>query len=137
VNWKLVFRLSLFGLAMGVATVYVIPSNIEPLFWLVVFGISAYLIAAKAPGSPFFHGLAVGLANCVWVTAAHALLFPAYEGSHPAEMAAMSVMPFNDHPRMLMAIVGPIIGVVSGIIIGLLALGAARLLRRAPAAPAA
>lgn len=36
-DWKLIFQLSLFGLAMAVATVYVIPSNIEPVFWLVIF----------------------------------------------------------------------------------------------------
>jgi hypothetical protein len=40
-NWRLIAQLSLFGLAMGIATVFFIPSTIEPLFWLVIFGISA------------------------------------------------------------------------------------------------
>jgi len=31
-NWKLAIQLSLFGLAMGVSTVFLIPSNIEPIF---------------------------------------------------------------------------------------------------------
>jgi hypothetical protein len=44
-DWKLVFQLSLFGLAMGIATVFVIPSNIEPWFWLLIFGVCAFLIA--------------------------------------------------------------------------------------------
>ncbi len=44
-NWNLIFKLSLFGLAMGIATVYWIPSNIEPYFWLVIFIICAYAIA--------------------------------------------------------------------------------------------
>jgi hypothetical protein len=48
-NWKLIFQLSLFGLAMGIATVFVIPSNIEPAFWLVIFLICAYLIAKQSP----------------------------------------------------------------------------------------
>jgi hypothetical protein len=30
-NWKLIIQLSMFGLAMGIATVFVIPSNIEPV----------------------------------------------------------------------------------------------------------
>ena len=47
-NWKLIIQLSLFGLATGVATVFVIPSTIEPLVWLVIFGICAYLIATRA-----------------------------------------------------------------------------------------
>jgi len=32
-------------LAMGIATVFVIPSNIEPWFWLLIFGVCAFLIA--------------------------------------------------------------------------------------------
>ena len=44
-NWKLIFQLSLFGLAMGIATVYLIPGRFEPLVWLVIFAISAYAIA--------------------------------------------------------------------------------------------
>jgi hypothetical protein len=46
-NWKLIFLLSLFGLAMGFATVFVLPTKIEPVFWLVIFVISAYLIAKR------------------------------------------------------------------------------------------
>jgi uncharacterized membrane protein len=43
-NWKLIFLLSLFGLAMAIATVFVIPSNIEPLFWRPVIGILSGLV---------------------------------------------------------------------------------------------
>lgn len=47
-DWKLVLSLSLFGLAMGLATVFFIPSNIEPAFWLVIFLVCAYIIASNA-----------------------------------------------------------------------------------------
>ncbi|MSR22442.1 MAG: hypothetical protein EXR92_02685 [Gemmatimonadetes bacterium] len=49
-NWKLVLQLSLFGLVMAVATVFWIPSTVEPAFWLVIFGFSAYLIAPRTVG---------------------------------------------------------------------------------------
>jgi len=49
-NWKLILQLSLFGLVMGVATVFFISSSVEPFCWLVVFLISAYTIARGAPG---------------------------------------------------------------------------------------
>ena len=68
-NWKLVFQLSLFGLAMALATVFWIPSRLEPFFWLVIFLLSASLIATRAPSRPFLHGLLLGIANCVWITA--------------------------------------------------------------------
>jgi hypothetical protein len=56
---------------MGIATVFVIPSNVEPLFWLVIFLISAWIIAVRAPGRYFLHGLMVSSVNSVWITATH------------------------------------------------------------------
>jgi hypothetical protein len=122
--WPLIVRLSLFGLAMGVATVYVIPSNVEPFVWLAIFGFCAYAIATSGSGRAFIHGLALGVANSVWITTAHILLFDAYIANHPAEAEMMTSMPLPDSPRLMMAITGPVIGVVSGVVIGLLALGA-------------
>jgi len=126
-NWKLIFQLSLFGLAMGVGTVFVIPSTIEPFFWLVIFVVSAYLIATRAADHYFLHGVALGLANCVWVTGAHVVLFSRYIANHPREAAMMGSMPLPTHPRVMMLIMGPVIGLISGIIIGLFAIVAHRL----------
>jgi hypothetical protein len=125
-NWKLILQLSMFGLAMGVATVFVIPSYIEPLFWLVIFLICAYMIA-KQTQKPFLHGLFLGLANCVWMTAAHILLFDQYIATHARETQMMQTAPFS--PRIMMAIVGPIIGLVSGVVIGLLAMLASKIVK--------
>ena len=134
-NWGLIFRLSLFGLAMAIATVFVIPSNIEPLFWLAIFIVCAYLIAKQAPGNYFLHGLLLGLANCVWVIVAHILLFDRYLATHAREAAMMQSTRMPVSPRLRMAIVGPVIGVVSGIVIGLFAMVAAWLVRRKAPAP--
>ena len=45
---------------------------------------------------------------------------------------AMSVMEFTN--RLMMAITGPVVGLVSGVVIGLLALGAGKLIK-GPVAP--
>ena len=45
----------------------------------------------------------------------------------------MRTMPMPDSPRLMMAIVGPVIGIVSSVVIGLLAVIAAKLVRRRPA----
>jgi hypothetical protein len=127
VNWKVIFQMSLFGLAMGIATVFLIPSSIEPLFWLGIFGITAFFIASRCSGRYFVHGLLVGVANSVWITASHILLFDRYIANHPQEAAMMSSMPLPDSPRLMMALVGPVIGVVSGLVIGALAVLAARM----------
>jgi hypothetical protein len=128
-NWRLIFQLSLFGLAMGLATVFVLPSHIEPFVWFVVWIVCAYFIATRAGGRYFLHGLATGIANSVWVTAAHVGLFQAYAARHAPEITMMGTMGMPTHPRMMMALIGPASGVVSGIIIGLLALLASRLVR--------
>ena len=125
-NWILIVQLSLFGLAMGVATVFVIPSTIEPLFWLAIFGICAYVIATRSAGSYFLHGLMVSLVNSVWITAAHVLLFDRYIANHPQEAAMMASMPLPDSPRLMMIGMGPVIGLVSGVILGLFAVVASR-----------
>jgi len=127
-NWKLIFALSLFGLAMGIATVYVIPSNIEPICWLVIFIICAIVIARVQPARHFLHGLMVGIVNSIWITGAHVLLFDAYIANHAKEAAMMHNMPLA--PRAMMCVVGPVIGVVSGVILGLFAWIAGKLIRK-------
>jgi hypothetical protein len=127
-NWRLIFQLSLFGLVMGVGTVFVIPSTLEPFFWLVIFVISAYLIATRAAGRYFLHGVVLGLVNSVWVTGAHVLLFSRYIANHPREAEMARSMPLPTHPRLMMVITGPVIGLISGIIIGLFVIVAHRML---------
>ena len=129
-NWKLIFQLSLFGLAMGIATVFVIPSRIEPLFWLVIFAVCAYVIATRCSSRYFLHGLMVSVVNSVWITAAHILLFDNYITNHQQEMAMMTSMPLPDSPRTMMGLMGPAIGVVSGIVLGLFSVAPHKLTSR-------
>jgi hypothetical protein len=128
-DWKLILGLSLFGLAMAIGTVFVIPSNVEPVFWLAIFLVCAFLIARKRSDRLFLHGLLVGIVNSVWVTTAHIIFFSQYIANHPKEAAMMSSMPVPDSPRLMMACVGPIIGIISGAIIGLLAFVAGKLFK--------
>jgi hypothetical protein len=127
-NWTLVLLLSLFGLVMAFATVFVIPSNVEPLFWLVIFIVCAYLIARRAPGRFFLHGLMVGIVNSLWITSAHVALFDTYVANHPQEARMLTKMPLA--PKLMMTVTGPIVGVISGVILGLFALIASRFVRR-------
>jgi purine-cytosine permease-like protein len=127
-NYRLVLTLSLFGLAMGIATVFVIPSSIEPLFWLAIFVICALVIARRVESRHFLHGFLVSLTNGVWITTAHVALFHQYVARHPAEAAMAEGMPLG--ARAMMAVTGPIIGVVSGLVLGLFCYAAARLTRR-------
>src|SRR5262249_31994175 len=104
-NWKLIFQLSLFGLVMGLATVFVIPSSVEPFFWLVIFIVCAYIIAKTCASRHFLHGLLVSIVNSVWITAAHVLLFDSYIANHEREAEMIRNLPFA--PRAMMIVTGP------------------------------
>jgi hypothetical protein len=118
-NKKLIFQLSLFGLAMALATITLIPATIEPAFWLVIFLTCAYIISQKAPGNYFLHGFLVSLVNCVWITVAHIFFSTIYLEHHPQEAAMLVHSPLVHHPRMMMLIGGSAIGIFSGLILGL------------------
>ena len=127
-NQKLIFQLSLFGFVMAIATVYWIPSNVESWCWLAIFIASAYLIAKQCTGKYFLHGFLVSLANCVWVTSAHVIFYQAYIANHLEEVAMMSWMPM--YPRTAMLVMGPVIGIVSGLVLGLFAVVASNLVKK-------
>ena len=126
-NWNLIFKLSLFGLAMGISTVYFIPSQIEPVCWLAIFIVCAYIIAKNCLSKYFLHGFLVSIVNSVWITAAHILLFNAYVANHSQEVAMMNKMPLHDNPKLMMLLTGPVIGIISGLILGLFAFIASKM----------
>lgn len=130
-SWPLVFALSLFGLAMAVATVFWIPSNVEPFFWLAILGVAAFAIATRAPGRYFQHGLALGILNGVWMTSGHMVFVDTYVARHPAEAEMMAGM---GSPRLAMLPIGLGIGVLSGCIFGLVALALSKRFGRRPSA---
>jgi hypothetical protein len=132
-NWKLVLQLSGFGLVMAVATVFVIPANIEPLFWLAIFISCALVIARRCSSKHFLHGLCVSLVNSVWITTAHVVFFETYLAHHAQEAAMAAGM---GNPRLMMVVTGPLVGLVSGAILGLFAWGASKIVKPVEPVPA-
>ncbi len=129
-NLKLILQLSLFGLFMAIGTVYLIPASIEPLCWLVIFVICAYIIAKRCTGQYFLHGLCVSLVNAVWITAVHIALFGPYIANHPQEAEMMQGMPMPDSPRLMMLMMGPVVGLTTGLVLGLFAFIASKIVRK-------
>lgn len=125
-NWKLIINLSVFGFAMGIGTVFWIPMSLEPYCWLVIFIICALQIANRVTGKFFLHGFLLSLVNSVWVTSFHLVFHDDYYAFHP-DMQVMYDM--LDYPRLATLITGPIIGAVSGIVQGLFAFIAAKIIR--------
>jgi len=128
-NARLIVMLSMFGLAMAVATVFWIPSNVEPVFWLPIFIFCGYAIARRCPAKRFQHGLLLGVVNSVWITTAHIVFSSEYLARHASEAGMLQSGPFPDSPRLMMALTGPLVGVISGAVIGVFALVAGKLVR--------
>jgi hypothetical protein len=129
-NWKLLFRLSLIGFAMSLATISVIPMKIEPILWLVIFIICSWLIAKEADRFYFWHGFVLSLINCIYITGAHIIFYSTYIANH-AEMAKMNNnMPLSNHPRLMMLIMGPLFGIVFGLMQGLFSFIASKLVKK-------
>lgn len=131
-NWKLILQLSVFGLIMAFGTISLIPQKTEPLFWLIIFGFCAFVIAKACENKYFLHGFTVSMINCIWITIIHLIFRHTYFTTHP------SIHGLNDsissatsvHPRVVMMIVGIVSGVLSGVILGLFSYVASKLVKK-------
>ncbi len=129
-NWKLILALSLFGLAMGFATLTWNSPKLEQFLWLLIFLLCAWLIGKNAERSYFLHGFLVSLLNCVWVTGLHMKYADTYIAHHTAEAGQYAKMnaELGLSIQQSMLLIGPFIGIFSGIILGLFSLAASKIL---------
>lgn len=130
-NWKLIFLLSAFGLIMAFATVSFISEKFEPVYWVVIFVFCAYVIAKVCSGRYFLHGLLVSLVNCIWITAAHIAFYSTYMAHHPSFQKFTDEHPFfPGHPRLEMLITGPGFGIIFGVVLGIFAFIASKIVTK-------
>ncbi len=135
-RWGLVLSLSMFGLAMALGTVALIPLRLGGPLWIVIFLVTSFIVAKRADRLFFLHGFMVGLANWAWVTAAHVVFHSAYVAHHAADIAARQAMagpalpaPFAGAFALMQAYDVPIPG-ASGLIYGTLSWLGSKVLRR-------
>ncbi|MDB5015222.1 MAG: hypothetical protein JWQ84_54 [Mucilaginibacter sp.] len=131
-NWKIILQLSMFGLIMAFGTISLISEKIEPAFWLVIFIFCAWVIARVCPGKYFLHGFLVSMVNSVWITIVHIAFRQTYIAHHPdmASMGTSMPLPLSIHPRLTMALMGPVFGAMFGIILGLFSLVASKIVKK-------
>jgi hypothetical protein len=130
---KLILQLSVFGLIMALGTISLIPQQIEPFFWLVIFVFCACVIAKVASGKYFLHGFLVSLVNCVWIIAVHTIFYDTYIANHPSVALMNNDAPVSmaSHPRLVQAVFGTLIGVVSGVVLGVFSVIASKFVKKA------
>lgn len=134
-NWKLLFQMSILGLAMAFGTVSLIPWDVEVYFWIPIFILCAVVIARRCKDRLLFHGVMLILFNAIWYTGVHLLLYPDYIANHPEWLTLIKDSAIQNHPRVAMLVGVPLIGIALGLIQGIMALIASRILLQEAAAP--
>ena len=132
INWKLILRLSLFGLAMAIATISLIPEKVEPACWFIIFIICAYIVAKQAPSKYFLHGFLISIVNSIWITIAHVFSATTYIANHPNAAGMNAKMPLiiQQHQRISMIIMGLPFGAVFGLALGLFCFIASKIVKK-------
>jgi hypothetical protein len=132
-NWKLIAPLAGFGVLMGVASVLGFTAGIEGLLWLFIGLICVGAIVWKAPGRSFQHGFLVGLIGGAVAPLVQFLFFSTYIANNPELSARFSEIPGGLGARYFVLVLAPIIGLLSGFVLGLACWAAAKMTGRSRA----
>jgi hypothetical protein len=127
-NWRLIFVLSLFSVPMGLASVLGLTRGYEWLVWLLVGLYCAFRFARSTRNELFLHGFYLGIIVGVFSTAIQAIFVSTYLSNNPRMVEALNSLPQGLHPALVVLIMGPIIGAVSGIIFGVFAVIAGKVI---------
>lgn len=129
-NWKIVVALSGFGVAMGMASIFGLIGGNEALFWLIIGIFSAVWIALRVQHKYFIHGLIVGILWGLVASIIQVAFFQTYLTNNPESAKQMEQVPGSLNPRFFILMLAPIIGLVTGVILGALSWIAAKVMRR-------
>lgn len=114
---KFILTMSLFGIAMAFASVY-LPSVIEPFCWLIIYILIARQVAIHAPEKPFLNGFMISIVNCIWVTGVRILLLNTYMAHHAKEAIQLHKSEPALTPSTIVLIMSPFIAILSGLVLG-------------------
>jgi hypothetical protein len=117
-NWKLIGLLSGFGVLMGVTSVLGFTKGMEGLLWLAIAVICVFLIVWRAPIRFFLHGIFVGLIGGAVAPVIQFLFFSTYLANNPELATKFAEIPGGMEPSYFVLMLTPIIGVISGLVLG-------------------
>ncbi len=130
-QWTLVALLSIPGLLMGLLSVKGHTRGIEPFLWVVLAAFAALVISRTAGSRYFIHGLVVGLSWGVLNGLTAAALFAIYAQNNPEVMGRMQGAS-KLAPQAMFLMSAPLIGLATGIVLGLMCWVASSVIRAAP-----
>ena len=124
-NWYIIVLLSLFGAIMGFLSIKGYTGKLEPIFWLLFGIISALVLSKNVENKVFIHGLIIGLCWGIFNSIIQSSFFDQYLTNNPNLQSSFNKST-SIKPQYFVLIMGPVIGLVTGAVLG----GLALLLRR-------
>ena len=119
-DWSLILFLSAFGILIGILSVLGFTKKAEPLLWLAVGIFTAFIISKKVSGMIFWYGFIIGIFWGCLSSAIQSIFFKTYLKKNPKYAEG-----FNKNsrfkPRYLILLVGPMLGLLTGTVLGGLA----------------
>jgi len=128
-KWKLVASLSLLGGAMGLGSVLGLRGIPAALAWTALAVFCAGKIGRAVPERAFVPGFLTGFLGIVAATLVQVVLISVYLENQPELAAELSGLPTTLNARTLIAISGPFLGAVGGLVLALLSWIASRIER--------
>lgn len=128
-KWKTILLLSLFGILMGLNSVFGIIKNIEWLLWLIIAIVSAYVLNKQTKKLLVTHAVITGLFIGILNAIIQSSLFDMYLANNP-EIEGFNQWPITVEPQYFLLMAGPFVGIVYGLVIGLFALIIKKILKK-------
>lgn len=127
-NWILIISLSLFGVMVGMLSIFGVTEGKE--YWMlgIVLLVSSLVLGMKAPGKFFKHGFFTALISALLSSVLHYVFYDTYMANNASFAEQMSQVPDGFNMRIMMLVGGPFSGAISGVILGGLTILMARLL---------
>lgn len=119
-NWTLILSLSMFGVLIGLLSVLGITKKAEPLLWLLVGFFTIFILYRKATGMIFWHGFIIGIFWGCLNSIIQSIFFKTYLKNNPKYTEAYNKSS-RLKPRYLILLVGPLLGLLTGAVLGGLA----------------
>src|SRR5688572_13641957 len=124
-NWQLIVILSLFGILIGILGVRGYTVKIEFFLWLTAGIFTALVAARNIQEKVFLHLLIIGLAWGLFNALLQSIFFSNYLANNPSVQENFNKVTFMS-PRYFVLITGPVFGLITGAVMG----GIALLLKR-------
>ena len=136
-NVKLILMLGALGALEAAATLAgLMHSGVEGYVTAALAILIGVIAGLSAPRQPFLHGLlAGGLANLVGPLIL-VVFFDRYLSLNPNAVRSLQALPAGIAPRAVVLVAAPVLGLLYGLCIGLLAWIVSKATRRSPKTPA-